>query len=833
MDKLGLTSEQARKIFERDGPNVFKAHDRFGLLKLLLNQMRSPLVVLLFIAAVISLAVGEIADGAVIMVVIVFNLVLGFAQEYKAGKTIKLLFEGIGSPVKVIRDGVYSMVDRKMVVVGDLVRLEIGCKIPADGVLVWQDGLKVDESNISGESVGVFKKTVKNTKKLEFENLSDTSKLFAGTVVERGLADMLVLRTGEKSSIGRLVTSLAQTQTKGTSLAKMVRELSWRLLVVALILSLILVIGGGLAHRGWYQMLTLAVSLAVALVPEGMGIGLTVSLVAGMRRMNTAGILVRRLMAVETLGSVDTVCLDKTGTLTMGTMRVVAVTDRPSGVLVGKKEFEKSPTELVCAAIVCNDHRDPLEIAMDGWARRLIGVKKAAQIEALWQRIDGVPFDHKTSLIMTRHNYKGIGVDFLSGAPEVLLERCTLTEKQKSEWRKAFSMWADKGWRLVGFAKRDGVEKSKVDKIMGSNFEYLGVVAFVDPLRPGARKVIQKMVGLGLKVKLITGDYKETAWALLRGLNLVRGALVEKMVITGSQIIENSRMSSAMISEKVLFARVKPEQKLAIVDCLQKGGHLVAMMGDGMNDALALKKADVGVVVKSGTDVARDAGDIILVKRNLGVLLEGIVEGKRVLANFRRGLMYLMVGSFAGVGVIVFSLIFNLPMPLIPVQILWINLVSGSWPYVALIVDGNSLGRLEPGRRLEGLLDRRDWLLITLVSVSSALMMTVGFWLGLGQGDVFARTMSFAILGLTALLYAFSVKDLHGLALRKKTMKSRWLNRGLLLSGLLLFMAIQTPLGWWMFETRPLGIYWLIVVSLSVLEFGLFECFKRALGYWR
>lgn len=701
--------------------------------KIFLAQFSSPLIYILVAAAAITALIGDTVDAVVIGAAVGVNTLLGFFQEYKAERSLEALKKYLTPKAKVVRDDQRQIIDADKVRLGDVCVLEVGERVPGDGTVIEADSLSVNEAVLTGESAAVGKE------------LKD--KVFMGTIIASGIGLMQVEAIGGETKFGTIAKSLKDTAEEPTPLQKQLKvfsqKLTWALGAVCAALFLL-----GLARGiGLAEIFTTSVAVAVSAIPEGLVIALTMILSLGMQRILKRKALVRQLVAAETLGGVSVICCDKTGTLTEGKMQVV------KALTADERLMRK-------AAVLCNDQRDPLELPMMAWGREKYSGKEA--------RLDSIPFDHENKYIATLHPAdSGQAFLFVSGAPEVVLGRCPGgAAKLKREWEAE----AKKGHRIVGFAYKKIREKTISGKDI-NHLTWLGILVYEDPVRAGVKEVLAQARKEGIKVKLITGDYKETALAVGAKLGF---------------------------AARDVYSRVEPQEKLNLVKKLQQEGEVVAMTGDGVNDAPALKKADIGIVVADASAVATETADMVLLDNNFATILAAVEEGRLIYANLTKVLYYLMAHAFAEVVLIAGSMALSLPLPLTAAQILWINLINDTGPALALILDpkdGHRVIRRE-------LLDKRTRLSVALISTLTGLTALALFYLYRSQ------SLTFALVATAPLVFSFTIGSLKNIYLLAAAAV------GILLQILVLYL----PAFQGIFNTRGLNLsQWLVVMAGSWL----------------
>lgn len=715
--------------------------------RILFSQFRSSLILVLLVAMVVTVVIGDLRDGLIIGIAILVNSGLGFFQEYRAEQSLNSLRKLISQRAILKIGNEWVEVDAKTLKHGDLVRLTIGQKVPADGVLIEEDAINLNEAILTGESVSVTKKV--------------SDECFMGTIVERGIGIMKIAKIGKETKIGEISGVMNAMTDEPSPMQKKINKLSTRLSIMVILVVVVIFVAGIWGGRSWIELLPLSIALAVAAIPEGLAVSLTVILSVGMKRILAKKAVVKTLTAAETLGGVTTICLDKTGTITLGKMTA-------TGLKVTKKSDEKLIYE---AALLCNDYRDPLEYAMADLAMERLSETKE-KVEEKYKRVDEIAFDPKYKYILTRHNNGSDKyLDVLSGAPEVILNLSDKTNS-KDEWTKDFSKIGEAGNRMVAFSVREVAKDIKNKNLSRDDlggFRFLGVVLFDDPVRMGVEESLEMAKRAGIDLKVITGDYKETSWVAMQRAGLVNKdeKLDESRVLTGKDLDGLSKEELLKkVKGVVLFARTNPTQKLLIVSTLQELGEVVGMMGDGVNDAPALKKADIGITVNEASDVAREAADLILLDDDFGTVVSAIEEGRVIIGNIKKVTLFLLSGSFSMVVLMVGILVMGWPLPLVPIQILWINLIAEVLPTLGLTLEPRIKGEIFQSRVGTGkdLISFPTALFMILISFLVGLM---GLWIFgyqmwyLNSSLIHARTVLFGWLSLVPLTYIYSIRNLR------------------------------------------------------------------------
>jgi len=801
-NKNGLSGKEAAERLKKYGLNLLPEKTPPSQLSLFITQLKSPLVYVLLFAALVTLAIGHFSDSFIIFLAVFINTILGFIQEKRASDALYALKSYIADKSTVIRDGKRVTVDTSSIVVGDFVVLNQGVKVPADGKLIFANRLYLDESIITGESTPVLK------------DKNDTA--FMGATVSVGQGIMRIEKTGISTKIGKIAEQVQKTD-EDTPLQKQLKSFSKKLVVVIVVLTTIVFIIGLVRGENLVEIFTTSVALAVSSIPEGLLVSLTVILAIGMQKILRRRGLVRELSSAETLGGVTTICVDKTGTLTQGKMQM---TD-----YVGDKEA------LAKQALLANDLDDPLVIAAFEWGRTII--KDYIQEHP---RLDSIPFSPKERYFMSLHSWPGSSnIIFINGAPDLLLERCTLSENDKEEIGKTIDDLAGQGKRLIGLAKKMVTNKKKilVEADAKSDLEWVGLLAFSDPVRIGVSEALGQAKEAGIKVIVVTGDYASTSEFVLSEIGM---PVTKEEIITGSQL---EKMTIEELARKVkstrLFARTTPDQKLNIVEALKANGEVVAMMGDGVNDAPALHKADIGIVVEEATDVAKESADLVLLDSNFATIIAAIEEGRGIFDNIRKIILYLMSDAFGEIIVVIGGILVGLPLPVTAVQILWINLISDGFPNLALTIDPRRSGIMKekPRSSKEPLMSLWMILLISFISLVSGLAALLFFYYVYRNSSniALARSVAFATLGLNSLFYVFAVRTLTVPFWKNNLFENRWLILAALFGLSLQILPFTTPSLREFFQIEYLGMnYWFIAISLSLLMFVLVELFKLVYG---
>lgn len=839
----GLSSDEANERINKYGLNELTEKKKISPWKIFFSQFGSPIVWILILAVIISIVAGEYVDALIIFIILKVNAILGFVQEYKAEKAIDALKKIASLKAVVIRNGIETTIDAKNIVPGDIIVLSEGEKIPADARLIESNELKNNESSLTGESIAVEKKTglCKDTILGNMFNM-----VFSGTSISSGNGKAVVIGTGMSTELGKIAHLIQETERPLTPLQKQLKKLGLVIGVAVIMIAVVVYFLGVSKGGSSVEVLLSALALAVAAVPEGLPAVITISLALGVQKMLKRNALIRKLPSVEALGSCTVICSDKTGTLTKGEMTVkrVFVDDKeisvsgtgynPEGVFSEKATNLKRILE--CGAL-CNNAKlqenGEWSVIGDGTEGALLVSAKKAGIDsetlnATYKKISEVPFNSERKMMSVVYQKGKQKFVYTKGAPEHILDVCTyilvnnrkrkLTEEDKKNILKTYATFGISALRVLGFAYKE--HKSGKEE---SGLTFLGLQGMIDPARPEVKDAITKAKTAGIRTVMITGDYEITAKAIAQELG------IEGKVITGKEL-ENIDLEKEIENISV-FARVNPRHKLRIVEVLQRKGHVVAMTGDGVNDAPALKKADIGIAMGiTGTDVAKESSELILMDDNYSSIVNAVEEGRNVFANIRSFVEYLFSSNIGEVLVIFLALLLNMPLPLIAIQILWINLLTDGFPALALGVNpGDKNIMQKPPRIKKAIIPASRWVYIGLIG----LVMTFGT---LAVFDIYnqfslayAQTMAFTTLVMFQLFNVFNLRSSTRSVFGQNPFNNLWLLSAVALSVGLQLIVLYSPLSEF-FRTVPLQmIDWIYVltISSSVLVVGeLVKFFK-------
>ncbi len=769
----GLSSEQAAERLKRDGENVLAEGKKKTVLQVFLGQFADLLVLILIAAAIVSMFSGNIESTIVIFAVIIMNAILGTAQHVKAEKSLDSL-KSLSSPsAKVIRDGQKIEIDSKNVVAGDIIVLEAGDLVVADGRIIRNYSLQVNESSLTGESTNVDK----NDETLSGETpLADRANMvFSGSLVTYGRALVLVTETGMNTEIGHIASLMNSAKEKKTPLQQSLDKFSGRLAIIIMVICAV-VFGLSLWQgKTIIDSLMFAVALAVAAIPEALSSIVTIVQAMGTQKMAKENAVIKDLKAVESLGCVSVICSDKTGTLTQNKMTVQRI--YINGESIREEELDirlESHRRLIYDMVLNNDSSivdgkgigDPTEYALIETSRS-IGLDENIIRDTLG-RVEEVPFDSDRKMMSSKYRLHGVPHILTKGALDSILDRCVsiatkdgvrpITDEDKKIILDQNNKYSEEGLRVLTFAYKESDEALSVETEY--NYTFLGLVAMIDPPREESKAAVADAIRAGIKPIMITGDHKITASAIAKQIGIMRDG---DMAVTGMELDAMNDEELDRVLEKIsVYARVSPENKIRIVEAWQRKGNIVSMTGDGVNDAPALKKADIGVAMGiTGTEVSKDAASMILQDDNFATIIKAVANGRNVYRNIRNSILFLLSGNMAAIITVLFTSIMALPVPFEPVHLLFINLLTDSLPALAIGMEKPEDGLLsqKPRDPNKGILTKDFTALMFGQGALIAVVVVAAFYLGLPYGASTAATMAFATLTLARLFHGFNSRS--------------------------------------------------------------------------
>lgn len=846
----GLSKAEAIKRLEEKGYNELTEGKKESLLQVFLSQFKDFLVIILIAAAAISAFLGDYESSAVIFMVITLNAILGTVQHKKAEKSLNSLKQLSAPNAKVLREGETLIIPSKEVAVGDIVLLEAGDYICADGRILNNASLKINESALTGESLSVEKEDTVISRDVP---LGDRiNMVFSGSFVTYGRGNFLVTSTGMNTEVGKIATLLKDTKEHKTPLQMNLDNFGKKLSIVILVICAAIFAVSVFQGASIMNSFTFAVALAVAAIPEALSSIVTIVLAFGTQKMAKENAIIRKLQAVEGLGSVSIICSDKTGTLTQNKMTVMNVYVNDVLVPVGKYDLQ-SETEhkLLKFSVLCNDASnvdgtkvgDPTEVALVNMssdiAKRLKkSALETAAIRNRYERLAEIPFDSDRKLMSTVHNVNDSLVMVTKGALDVMLKRTTgievngqikdITVKDKENIMTANLNCSKKGLRVLAFGYKN-ITNTEVAVEDEKDFIFLGLIAMMDPPREESMTAVAQCKKSGIRPIMITGDHKITAAAIAEQIGILTD---DYLAVEGSDIDGLSDEELKSFVEKVsVYARVSPEHKIRIVRAWQEKGNIVAMTGDGVNDAPALKQADVGIAMGiTGSEVAKDAASMVLTDDNFATIVKAVENGRNVYRNIKKSIKFLLSGNTAGILSVLYASLAGLAVPFAPVHLLFINLLTDSLPAIALGLDSHSSEVMEeaPRQKDESILTK-DFLFEILIEGFVIGAMTMGaYYIGLKNGGAkTASTMAFATLCLSRLVHGYNSKSEQCILFKSEMTNNKILGGAFAIGFVLLNAVLLIPGLNSMFETVPLNLNLLIAVyGLSLSNLFIIQFIK-------
>ncbi|MBI2052710.1 MAG: HAD-IC family P-type ATPase [Candidatus Ryanbacteria bacterium] len=831
----GLSEKEADKRLKTFGLNIIEKERHTFAPLIFLNQFKSPLILILLFAGIVTLVVSHYRDSLFIFAAIVVNAALGFYQEYKAEKALAELKTYLKQRSRVIRDGVEREIDAAHLVPGDLIRLTQGDRVPADARSVFVNDLQVDEAILTGESLPVSKSVEPVSTDTALGD--QRSMVFAGTLVTQGVGTAVVCRTDLSTELGKIAALVAKSHREETPLSASIRQFSIHVSVFLGLLTLLIFVLGLASGYSFLEIFLTSVAIAVAAVPEGLPVAMTVILAMGVQRMARRKGVVRRLVAAEALGSTTIILTDKTGTLTMAKMEL-------GKILPEKTGEEKKLLELALLntnVLIENRDDPPPEWRMNGRVLEVALVRSAAlesiMVEEVKKRntiVNSLPFNavNKFSVSLVRDRGKHFLVFF--GAPDILIRHSTLDAAEHKKVLERIHALASSGELVVGVATKEiEPEKdfsfSKDLKVTHLSFE--GLITLRDPVRTGVKEAMRRVERAGVRTLILTGDHRGTAEAIAKELGM---RTQDKNVLDA---LEFRALSDEDLKKRLptlrIISRVSPLDKMRVAKALQEMGEVVAMTGDGVNDAPSMKQADIGIAMGSGTEVARDVADLVLLDDNFETIVAAIEEGRQIMQNIRKVIVYLFSSMADELLLIGGALVTGLALPLNALQILWVNFFSDSFPAIAFAFEKDIDG-LYP--RPRGLFDPLMKFLILFVGLSTSALLFVLYWFLLRAGfpEDIVRTFIFASFGSYTLFLAFSLRSLEKSIFQYPIFSNRYLVLGITIGIVLIAAGIYIPFLQTLLGTVPLPPRWLLgviliwVLNIAAAEFGKW-IFRRSI----
>lgn len=839
-----LTDAEIRAHQEKYGPNELQEEKKKSVAMIFLEQYKDFLVIILIVSAIISGFMGNMESAIVILIVITINAILGTVQTIKAEKSLNSLKKLSGPEAKVLRNGVVTHIPSREVTVGDIVFLEAGDLVPADGRIIDQASLKIDESALTGESIPVEK----STDVIEGEtSLGDRVNMaYSGSFVTYGRGTVFVTGTGMETEVGKIASLLKTTSEKKTPLQVNLDQFGQKLSIIILIFCAFLMVINIVRGGSFGDAFLFAVALAVAAIPEALSSIVTIVLSFGTQKMAKEHAIIRKLQAVEGLGSVSVICSDKTGTLTQNKMTVEAC-------YIPGKSMEKAHIDtddgdvqlLMKSSVLCSDAKivngeeigDPTETALVSFVSDF--QMDAEKIREEHERRSEVPFDSDRKLMSTVHEMEDEVLMIVKGAVDVISGRMEsirkngkevkITDEDRKEIAEANQAFSRQGLRVLGFAYK------KLDQVKGitekdeTDLTFLGLIAMMDPPRVESKDAVAECIRAGIKPVMITGDHKVTAAAIAKRIGILKD---ESEACEGAVIENLSDEELKDFVEKIsVYARVSPEHKIRIVKAWQEKGNIVSMTGDGVNDAPALKQADVGVAMGiTGSEVAKDAASMVLTDDNFATIVKAVENGRNVYRNIKSSIQFLLSGNFGAILAVLYASIAGLPVPFAPVHLLFINLLTDSLPAIALGLEPHRSDVMDekPRRKDESILTKDFLVKIGTEGLSIGIMTMIGFMIGYtSEGALLGSTMAFGTLCLSRLVHGYNCKSDKPMLFYKGFFNNIYLQGAFMIGFVLITAVLTVPFLQSVFSVVTLSMSQLLTVyGLALLNLPVIQCLK-------
>ena len=829
----GLKEKDVESRQLKFGKNEIAGEKPLSGLKILFDQFKSPLIYILIIAGIITLTLKDFTDSIVIFGAVILNTIVGYFQESKASKTLQELKKIVKQTAQVIREGREKLINSTEMVPGDVFVLRVGEKVPADGRVIESHNLTINEMALTGEWLSAKKDAnplAKDTPLADRNNM-----VYMGTIVEDGKGRAMVTEISSQTEIGKVAEMLKETKEEKTPLQKKLAKFSKIIGSLIALIAVFIFIEGMATGKSFLEMLTTSVAIAVAAIPEGLPVAMTVILALGMQRILKRKGLVRKLASAETLGSTSIIATDKTATLTEGKMKV-------ADVIAPSKELALKIAVLCSDAFIENPEEEMEKMIIRGRptdkALVFAGVEAGIfrnELEKKEKRIDEMPFDpiHKYSAVIHQISESEFRLSVI-GAPEKLMEISNLATEEKEKLEMQLEKSAQKGLRIIAVAYREikATQNSlpPVKKLVeNDNLVFYGLITLKDPVREEAKSAIRLCRQAGMRPIIVTGDHKLTAKAVAEELGF---KIKAENILEGKDLDKLGEKEFAEILPKIdIYARVEPKHKMRIIEAWQARGEVVAMTGDGINDAPALKKADIGVALGSGTEVAKETSDLILLNDGFDIIVAAVEEGRLILDNIRKVITYLLSDSFTEIILIGVSIAGGFPLPVTAVQILWVNLIEDGLPDFALAFEPKEkdLLKLKPHNKKTPLLTKEMKTIIFVIGIlTDLLLLGLFFWLLNKDYDIFyVRTMIFAGLAINSLFYVFSCKSLRKNIWHINPFSNKFLVGAVFIGFAMLVLGIYVPLLQTLLKTVSLSFGdWIIVFSLGLANIILIEAAK-------
>ena len=838
----GITEEKAKERQIKYGKNKLEDKKKETLLVKFIKQFNDFMIIILIIASIVSAAISTIQgendyiDAIIIIAIVILNAIMGVVQEAKAEKSIEALKEMTPPKAKVVRNGITKEINAEELVPGDLIILEAGNYVPADCRLIESYNLKIEESSLTGETEAILKDSEMICKK----NIPLGDKLnmaFMASIVVNGHAQAIVTDTGMNTNVGKIANMIIQDEAPQTPIQKKLSQVGKILGIVCLAICLIIFLIGLIKKIEPMEMFMTSVGLAVAAIPEGLPAIVTIMLSIGVTKMAKKNSIIRKLPAVETLGSSSVICSDKTGTLTQNKMKVVQINSNNSNLAT---ELSSMCTD---CDITYKDNKvqvngEPTEIALVN--NGLINGKNKKELYIQMPRVNEIPFDSNRKMMTTIHKIDNKYRVITKGAPDVLLEKCVrqigdtqnstkILEKQLIQ--KENLKMAEKALRVIAVAYKDiedlpqNIDTNNIE----NNLTFVGLIGMIDPPRDGVKEAVKTCKRAGIKTVMITGDHIATATAIAKELNILER---NDKAITGQELNQISQTQlEKNISKYSVFARVTPEHKVRIVKAWQKTGAVVAMTGDGVNDSPALKNADIGIAMgKNGTDVAKNASDMILTDDNFVTIVEAVKQGRNIYDNIKKAIHFLIATNIGEIVTIFMGLLLGMKSPLLAIQLLWVNLVTDSLPAIAIGLEPpeKDIMHRKPVNSRKSIFSDGLWNKIIVEGIMIGMLTLVAFSIGNKYYSVeVGRTMAFVSIGILELVHSFNIKSEQSL-FKVGILENKFLIGSFILGVFVQTIVVIVPELANIFKLVPLNqVQWIITLIISILPIPIMEVQKK------
>lgn len=829
--KEGLDSNELAKRYEKYGYNVLQEEKRKSPLKVFLSQFEDLLIIILIIAGIISMITGNIESSIVIFCVIILNAIIGTVQYFKAEQSLKSLKSMYAPVAKVIRNSKREEILAKDLVVGDIIVIEAGDVVPADARIIDSFSLQVNESALTGESEAVNK----FVEKIEGENIAlgdRKNMIFSSSLVTYGRGIALVTSTGMQTEIGKIATLMNLTKNKKTPLQVSLDNFSKKLSIIIIGICLVVFGLSIYRHMPMLDSLMFAVSLAVAAIPEALSSIVTIALAIGTTKMAKQNAIIKNLSAVEGLGCVSVICSDKTGTLTQNKMTV------QEEYFIGKGSRER----LLQISVLCNDSYilngkatgDPTETSLvESYIKNGLDYNKIVEDN---KRLSEIPFDSDRKLMSTVYNLNKEYIMLTKGAIDVILNRVTnimkdgkiypITTEDIENIKNINQKMSENGLRVLAFAQKqiDNIEINLKDEY---NLTFVGLISMIDPPREESMQAVKDCHIAGILPVMITGDHKVTATAIAKQIGIFKDG---DIALTGTELDSMSNEELSKILNKVsVYARVSPEHKIRIVNLWQEKGNIVAMTGDGVNDAPALKSANIGIAMGiTGTDVSKDAASVILTDDNFATIIKAVANGRNIYNNIKNSIKFLLSGNTSGILSVLYTSLMALPMPFSAVHLLFINLVTDSLPAIAISMDSptKDIIKEKPRKSDESILTKDFFKEIVIHGINIAIFTMIAFYIGLKTNNETASTMAFSTLCLARLWHSFNSRSKKSI-IKQGLFSNKYIIYAILIGFILLMSVLLAPFLQSLFEVEPLTtINLLYIIGLSLMPTIIIQVYR-------